>query len=157
MSGTVAILERSQDVLEVASVGLAEDGEEFGVALTKYLINARERAGRFGRELDPVAPAVARVDPPVDEPAGFEVVDRLGNGCAIDPGVVGDFLLRWGAQLLGGEQYGDHPAIEPERGDLGGGLGADRGGNAVDSRREEALFGGFDHGVVWYCFSRECQ
>jgi hypothetical protein len=31
-------------VLEVASVGLTEDGEELGVALTQHLIHARERA-----------------------------------------------------------------------------------------------------------------
>ena len=82
------------------------------------------------------------------------MIDRLGNGRAIDPGVVGDLLLRWGAQRLGGEQYGDHPAIEPEWSDFGGGLGADRRGNAIDPRREEVLFTGFDHVVVWYCSSR---
>jgi len=133
--------ELSQDVLEVASFGLAEDLEEFCVALGEQLIHAREGAGRFGRELDPVAPAVARVEPPGDESAGFESVDRLGNGGAIDPGVIGDLFLRWAAQRLGG----DHPVVQTQGRDLRGGLCADRRRDAVYLRREELLFSGFGH------------
>jgi len=137
--------ELSQDVLEVASFGLAEDLEEFCVALGEQLIHAREGAGRFGRELDPVAPAVARVEPPGDESAGFESVDRLGNGGAIDPGVIGYLFLRWAAQRLGGEQDGDHPVVQTQGRDLRGGLCADRRRDAVYLRREELLFSGFGH------------
>jgi len=149
--------ELSQDVLEVASFGLAEDLEEFCVALGEQLIHAREGAGRFGRELDPVAPAVARVEPPGDESAGFESVDRLGNGGAIDPGVIGDLFLRWAAQRLGGEQDGDHPIIEAERRDLGSGRCADRRRDAVDLRGEELLFSGFGHASRGIVPAAECQ
>jgi len=137
--------ELSQDVLEVASFGLAEDLEEFCVALGEQLIHAREGAGRFGRELDPVPPSVAWVDPPGDEPAGLESVDRLGNGGAIDSGVIGDLFLRWAAQRLGGEQDGDHPVVQTQGRDLRGGLCADRRRDAVYLRREELLFSGFGH------------
>jgi len=71
--------ELSQDVLEVASFGLAEDLEEFCVALGEQLIHAREGAGRFGRELDPVAPAVARVEPPGEQDGDHPVVQTQGR------------------------------------------------------------------------------
>ena len=145
VSGEMPTLQLSQDLLEVASVGVAEYREEFCVALGEQLIHAREGAGRFGRELDPVAPAVARVEPPGDESAGFESVDRLGNGGAIDPGVIGDLFLRWAAQRLGGEQDGDHPVVQTQGRDLRGGLCADRRRDAVYLRREELLFSGFGH------------
>ena len=145
MSGALVGLKLAQDVLELASLGVGEDSEEFCVALGEQLIHAREGAGRFGRELDPVAPAVARVEPPGDESAGFESVDRLGNGGAIDPGVIGDLFLRWAAQRLGGEQDGDHPVVQTQGRDLRGGLCADRRRDAVYLRREELLFSGFGH------------
>ena len=157
MSGALVGLKLAQDVLELASLGVGEDSEEFCVALGEQPIHTREGADRFGCEFDPVAPAVARVDPPVDQPAGFESVDCLGNRRAIDPGVVGDLLLRGGAQRLGGEQDGDHPIIEAERRDLGSGRCADRRRDAVDLRGEELLFSGFGHASRGIVPAAECQ
>jgi len=113
----------------------AQGGDELAIVRAGHALGLLHQALRRGAEIQGVGAPVARVPPPFDQPARFELVDQAHHHVAMHTQAIGQLLL--GLALGAGQlqQEPEVPGLQPQRPQL---MGKALGGVAAELGEQEA-------------------